>query len=92
MRNPSHLLRVFVLVGALLAANSALGQDKPETSASGDGWAPVRHLEFTPDDIEGGVMAPDGTRIESIVRADYPSLIEIRAGFESEIVKMVEDL
>lgn len=92
MRNPSHLLRVFVLVGVLLSANSALGQDKPDRSASGDGWALVKHLEFTADDIEGGIMAPDGTRIESIVRVDYPSLIEIRSGFEAEIVKMVEDL
>jgi hypothetical protein len=92
MKNPKHLLRVFVLVTALLAANTGLAQGTRDESASGEGWAPVQHLEFTPEEIEGGVFTPDGTRIESIVRAVHPSLIEIRAGFEAEIVKMVEDL
>jgi hypothetical protein len=92
MKNPRHLLRGFVLVTALLVANTGLAQGTRAESTSSEGWAPVQHLEFTPEEIEGGVFTPDGTRIESIVRAEHPSLIEIRAGFEAEIVKMVEDL
>lgn len=92
MRKPSHLFRSLVLAATLLAANTGLAQGKHDESANSDGWAPVKHLEFTAEEIEGGVFTPDGTRIESIVRAEHPSLIEIRAGFEAEIVKMTDDL
>jgi hypothetical protein len=57
-----------------------------------DGWVPVKHLEFTPDDVEGGLLGPDGELIESVQRAPQPSLIEIRAGFEAEVVKTMENM
>ena len=87
----SHLLRVSILAAGLLAANTGLAQGNRGES-SGDDWVPVKRLEFTAEDIEGGTLAPDGTRIESIVRAEHPSLIELREGFEAEIVKMMEDM
>jgi len=83
--------KVFVLAAGLLAANPCLAQGETE-ERSGDDWAPVKHLTFTADDIEGGIFAPDGTRIESILRAEHRSLIELREGFEAEIVKMLEDM
>jgi hypothetical protein len=88
----SRRFRVFVLAAGLLAVNTSLAQGNNDKSSRGDGWVPVKRIEFTPDEIEGGVLAPDGTRIESIVRAAHPSLIELREGFEAEIVKMMEDM
>jgi|WetSurMetagenome_2_1015567.scaffolds.fasta_scaffold215368_1 hypothetical protein len=63
-----------------------------EASASAEDWVPVKHLEFTDEDIQGGITAPDGTLIQSVPRARHSSLIEIRQGFEPEIVKMTEEL
>jgi hypothetical protein len=51
----------------------------------------VKHLEFTAEDIEGGFLGPDGALIVSVNRAEHPSLIELRAGFEAEIVKTMEN-
>jgi len=36
-------------------------------------------------------LGPDGALIVSVNRAEHPSLIEIRAGFEAEIVKTMEN-
>ncbi len=87
-----HLISTLVLAAGLLAANTGHAQEEAEAPSGGDGWVPVKRLAFTDDEIKGGVFAPDGTRIESIVRAIHPSLIELRAGFEAEIVKMMEDM
>jgi hypothetical protein len=84
-------IRALVLVGALLSATPGLAQEN-RGEPSSDGWEPIKHLSFTDEEIEGGVFAPDGTRIESIVRVTHPSLIELREGFEAEIVKTMEDM
>jgi hypothetical protein len=88
----TRLLPVLAISASLLWAGAASAQ-RSETARSGDdGWAPVKHLEFTPDDVEGGLLGPEGERITSVPRAEHPSLIEIRAGFEAEIVKTMENL
>ena len=87
MRNTSSTWLLVPLAMLFLAAPTARA-DEGEPGAS---WAPVRHLEFTPDDIEGGVLGPEGEALVSITKADHDSLIEIRRGFEPEIIKMIED-
>jgi hypothetical protein len=87
-----HLITTLVLAAGLLAANPGHAQEEAEARGGGDGWAPVKRLTFTDDEIKGGVFAPDGTRIESLVRVEHPCLIELREGFEAEIVKMMEDM
>jgi hypothetical protein len=57
-----------------------------------DGWVPVKHLEFTDEDVEGGLLGPEGELIEVVQRAVQPSLIEIRQGFEAEVVKTMENM
>jgi hypothetical protein len=59
---------------------------------AGDDWVPVKHLSFTPEDVEGGLVGPEGELIEIVQRAAQPSLIEIRAGFEAEVVKTMENM
>jgi len=90
MKKLSRLIRVSILAAGLLAADTGLAQET-QGQSSGD-WAPVKHLEFTDEDIEGGIYEPDGTRIESVVPSEHTSLIELRRGFEAEIVKMLEDI
>ncbi len=85
-RNRLSLVAAFVL--PLFTGPAALAQG--DTDA--DGWVPVKHLEFSPDDVEGGLLGPEGELIESIQRAPQPSLIEIRAGFEAEVVKTMENM
>lgn len=98
MKRPitSHLLSLFALATCLLSAGPASAQDHRMAKADADPtltpWVPVRHLEFTPDDIEGGVTGPADEPITAIVRAAQPSLIELRSGFEAEIVKTMEDM
>jgi hypothetical protein len=92
MKDVRNLIPTLVFAAGLLAANPGHAQEEAETTSGGEGWAPVKRLTFTDDEIKGGVFAPDGTRIESIVRAEHPCLIELRAGFEAEIVKMMEDM
>jgi hypothetical protein len=52
---------------------------------------PVKHLEFSDEDIEGGFLGPEGDLIIAADRARHASLIEIREGFEAEIIKMLEN-
>lgn len=87
-RNPRRYL-VVALVAGLSIASAGPGHGA-ETAT--DGWAPVKHLEFTADDVEGGLLGPEGERIEAVPRAEHPSLIELREGFEAEVVKTLEDL
>ena len=94
----NHLLQIVTLSLSLLSVGTAAAQtakaanpSKSVKSVVYDGWAPVKHLEFTDEDIEGGFLGSDGALIVSVNRAEHPSLIEIRAGFEAEIVKTMED-
>ena len=88
----NRLLQTFALAACLLSAGGAVAQGIRAANTDSDAWVPVKHLEFTPEDVKGGVMGPYGERIETVVRAKHPSLIEIRAGFEAEIVKTMEDM
>ena len=86
-------LRTLALTLALCVPGPASAESQSGSSApADDAWVPVKHLEFTPDEIEGGVCGPGGELITSVPRAEHSSLIEIRKGFESEIVKTMEDM
>jgi hypothetical protein len=85
----NRLLQIVALSASLLSAGTAAAQGSPKSDD--EGWARVKHLEFTAEDIEGGFLGPDGALVVSVNRAEHPSLIEIRAGFEAEIVKTMEN-
>jgi len=87
-----HWFQIIVFTACLFSAVTAAEKGAAADNDDGDGWVPVKHLEFTPDDIQGGLLGPQGERIEAVVRAVQPSLIELRKGFEAEIVKTMEDL
>jgi hypothetical protein len=76
------------LAACLLGAPAVLAQG----ANADDGWVPIKHLEFTAEDVEGGLMGPDGELIQVVERAKHPSLIEIREGFEAEVVKTMENM
>jgi hypothetical protein len=86
----NRLLQTIALSATLLLANAAAAQGS--TKPADDGWVPVKHLEFTAEDVEGGLLGPDGTLILSVKRAEHRSLIEIREGFEAEIIKTMENM
>jgi hypothetical protein len=93
MRNAHSTIGLSILAAVLAALTSMVSPARAEDVAtSNDDWVPVKHLEFTDEDIAGGISAPDGTLIQSVPRATHCSLIEIREGFEPELVKMTEDL
>lgn len=85
------LLRFLALSATLLPAGAALAQNGVGAGSEDDGWVPVKHLEFKPEDVEGGRLGPGGEEIVSVPRAQHRSLIEIRAGFEAEIVKTMDE-
>jgi hypothetical protein len=85
----THLILVatFAITGLSgFASQAADGQ-----TAQDDEWVPVKHLEFTADDVEGGMLGPDGELILATERAHHPSLIELREGFEAELIKTMEN-
>ncbi len=90
------LLQIIALSTSLLSVGAATAQGTATATShlkSNDGgWAPGKHLEFSPDDIEGGMSGPEGEPILSVPRAQHESLIEIRSGFEAEIVKTMENM
>jgi hypothetical protein len=88
----TNLARIAAFLASLLPAGAATAQDLARVRPSDEVWVPVKHLEFSPDDIEGGCLGPEGEAIISVQRARHASLIEIRAGFEGEIVKTMEDM
>jgi len=81
------LLATFATLGISISARAQTAQ----TDTKDDGWVPVKHLEFSDEDIEGGWLGPDGDLIVSTERARHPSLIEIREGFEAELIKTMEN-
>jgi hypothetical protein len=82
------LLATFALIGV---SGSASAQGAASQPTQDDGWVPVKHLAFTADDVEGGLLGPDGELIVATERAHHPSLIEIREGFEAELIKTMEN-
>jgi len=90
-----HLLRLLVCAMPLLLAGLAFAEGaegREEATSGAEGWQPVKRLTFGPDDIEGRKPTPDGENIQTIVGATQPSLIELRLGFEAEIIKTMEDM
>jgi hypothetical protein len=87
-----RLLRIIAFSTSLLSVGAVSAQSFATAKLDEDGWVPIKHLEFSPDDIEGGTSDPEGEPIISVPRAQHSSLIEIRAGFESEIVKTMENM
>jgi hypothetical protein len=85
-------LAIGLLCSGVALAQGQVGNEAAAKEAASDAWVPVRHLEFTPDDVEGGVLGPDGEAILVTPKATHSSLIEIRQGFEPEIMKTLENL
>jgi hypothetical protein len=94
MKNSSNgrPIRILALVACLLSARGVSAQSDKGDNRDEDGWVAVKHLSFTQEDIEGGLVGPEGELIEIVQRASQPSLIEIRAGFEAEVVKTMENM
>ncbi len=86
--NLNRMSFLVAVTAALLAAPAVLAQG----ANNDDGWVPVKHLEFTADDVNGGLLGPEGELIQAVERAVQPSLIEIRQGFEAEVVKTMENM
>ena len=86
------LLQILALSATTLCAGATAAQGTTASASENDDWAPVRHLEFKPEDVEGERLDPGGTEIISVPRAEHGSLIEIRAGFEAEIIKTMENM
>jgi hypothetical protein len=85
----TNLLKVTTLLGVFVSPAAFAGDDA--ATSDSEGWAPVKHLRFSDEDIHGGITDPDGDLIEAISPATHASLIEIRQGFEAEIVKTMEN-
>jgi len=88
----SFLGTILSFLALLPWAKPASAQQTGPFRSDSEGWVPVKHLEFSPDDIEGGWLGPEGEQITCVPPTHHPLLIEIRAGFESEIAKTMEDL
>ncbi len=83
---------LLLLVGFATSLTTPPARAQPAaTENHDDGWVPVKHLEFSDEDIEGGWLGPEGDLIISTERARHASLIEIREGFEAEIIKTMEN-
>jgi hypothetical protein len=82
------LLAVLVLV--TVAPGSARAQDKK----GGDkgGTPKVKVYDFSGDTIEGDLIRPEGTTVDTRGFANHASLIKIRKDFIPEIIKSAEDL
>jgi hypothetical protein len=76
---------------ASLGISGAARAQSAGTEVHDDGWVPVKHLEFSDEDVEGGLHGPEGELIVATERAHQPSLIEIREGFEAELIKTMEN-
>jgi hypothetical protein len=85
------LLRYGVLSMSLLRPGFALCEDSSDKPRNEIVWAPVKHLQFTDEDVEGGKLGADGELIAPVTPACQPTLIEIRKGFEAEILKTMEN-
>ena len=90
--NNRRPFQTFALAVLLSSGPAAAADGNASVGADGAEWVPVKHLTFTDDDVEGSTLSSDGQRIEAVTRAQHSSLIEIREGFEAEIVKTMEDM
>jgi RNA polymerase sigma factor (sigma-70 family) len=65
---------------------------KPATPPLPEPIPPAQTFVFDPDEIEGGIVGPEGEKITVLQPVVHSSLIEIRRHFVAEIVKTMEDL
>jgi hypothetical protein len=57
-----------------------------------DGAAARTHYEFDDDSVEGNLVRPDDSWIDSRRAAKHSSLIRMRTSFVPELLKSAEDL
>lgn len=81
----SVFLSVALVMGGLLFAPMALGQDQPQ----GEG---TTTYDFEDDLVTGDLVRPDGELLNVRRRGSRSSLIRIREHFIPEMLKSVEDL
>lgn len=83
------LLAALVIVA--VAPGSARAQDKKGGDGKG-GTPKVKVYDFSGDTIEGDLIRPEGTTVDTRGFANHASLIKIRKDFIPEIIKSAEDL
>ena len=76
------LLIFFVVAGFALVSTSAAMADEPEETV----------YDFEAEDLEGGLIRPDGEQIRGDDRGRTSSLINIREDFIPEMLESVESL
>jgi hypothetical protein len=94
MRNSFATAVVFLAVTAS-SGRTALAEPREGSRAShpgADGSATKTHYEFDDDNVEGNLVRPDDSWIESRRAAKHSSLIRMRTSFVPELLKSAEDL
>jgi hypothetical protein len=82
------VLAIFVL--ALSAATTANAQQRKKADAADD--KKVKSFDFSGDQIDGDMIRPEGSIVDTRGFAKRTSLIRIRTDFVREILKTAEDL
>ena len=74
-------------------ADRSASKQSAATSATAKGKVKVKKITFGEgDDVEGGVVGPDGENIQVRDSIVYSSLIRVRTDFVPEIFKSAENL
>jgi hypothetical protein len=87
------LLASILGASLVLGAGLAFGQAKPAGAPPPDvKYKQKTVYDFEDDIVEGDLVRPDGTYVDTRRRAKTSSLIKIRENFIPEMIKSVEDL
>ena len=90
------VLLVAASVTAAAADDSKPTSDARDMAASDCARARKLHkqcvLSFGTEEVEGGVIKPDGTDVGAQGTTTFGSLIHLRYDFRAEIIKAAEDL
>ncbi|HEX2571674.1 MAG TPA: hypothetical protein VH877_19090 [Polyangia bacterium] len=90
--------RVVIAVFCLATTGNALAQKKeakqPSTQAAPAEGTPARptYYDFDGDEVEGRLVGPDQTPIDSLIKKQRKSLVMPRSSFVNEMIRSAESV
>jgi hypothetical protein len=81
---------IMILAGVLFTTSASARVARAERKARPPAQT-VQRYDFDPDEVEGELLAPDGSSVQSAVRSRWDGLIRVRTTFVPELIKSAED-
>lgn len=88
----THVFVTFLALGAPASDPANSNDQDADAAAYRGGEAFLRNYEFEEDEVDGDRLGPDGRILFQPVRGPMDSLLKVRGQFNSELIRMTNDI